>query len=74
MEDHKQQPKLNTIPAQAYWDRHAVTYAQKPIADLPAYEEKLHRVRSVLRATDRVLEIGCGTGGTARKLKPDIVI
>lgn len=55
-----------------FWDRHAPKYAKKPIADPTAYEEKLSRVRSLLRVTDHVLEIGCGTGGTALRLAPGI--
>ncbi len=51
--------------AQAFWDRIAPKYARKPLADQAAYEEKLAAVRSKLADTDRVLEIGCGTGSTA---------
>ena len=58
------------MSATYFWDRHAAEYAKKPIADPTAYEEKLTRVRSLLRATDHVLEIGCGTGSTARRLAP----
>lgn len=58
------------MTAQAFWDRRAAKYAKKPIADVPSYEEKLSRVTALLRPTDRVLEIGCGTGGTARKIAP----
>jgi len=58
------------MTAQAFWDRHAPKYAKKPIADVTAYEEKLSCVTAVLRPTDRVLEIGCGTGGTGRKIAP----
>ena len=54
--------------SQAFWDRQAPKYAKKPIADQNAYEEKLQRIRSVLRPADRILEIGCGTGGTARNI------
>lgn len=54
--------------AQTFWDRQAPKYAKKPITDPTAYEEKLQRIRSVLRPTDRILEVGCGTGGTARKI------
>ena len=58
------------MTAQAFWDRQAPKYARKPIADVTAYEEKLRCVTAILRPTDRVLEIGCGTGGTARKIAP----
>ncbi len=56
--------------AQSFWDNIAPKYAQKPVPDLAAYEEKLARVSSLLRSTDRVLEIGCGTGTTALRLAP----
>jgi len=68
MQDPVPRSKENNMSAQAFWDRQAIKYAKKPIADLTAYEEKLQRIRSVLRPTDRILEIGCGTGGTARKI------
>ncbi len=54
----------------SFWDRIASKYAKKPIADLDAYEAKLALVRSELKASDRVFEIGCGTGTTALKLAP----
>ena len=54
--------------AQSFWDRIAPKYARKPIADVPAYERKLARVASLLRPSDRVLELGCGTGSTALRL------
>ncbi len=37
-----------------------------------AYHAKLARVRRHLRPSDRILEIGCGTGGTARALARDV--
>jgi len=58
--------------AQSFWDRIAPKYARKPIGDPAAYEEKLSHVRALLHATDRVLEIGCGTGSTALRLAPGV--
>lgn len=51
-----------------FWDKIAPKYAKKPISDPASYEEKLARVRGLLQPDDRVLEIGCGTGGTALRL------
>jgi len=47
-----------------FWDRSAKKYASAPIKDIPAYEYTLDRTRSYLMPTDRVLELGCGTGST----------
>lgn len=57
--------------AEVFWDRHAPKYIAKPIADQPSYEAKLNHVRSLLRPTDKVLEIGCGSGNTALQLAPN---
>lgn len=57
---------------QRFWDRIAPKYARKPIADPAAYEAKLARLGTLLRATDRILEIGCGTGSTALRLAPGV--
>lgn len=54
-----------------FWDDLAVKYAATPIRDLEAYEYTLGRTRSYLRETDRVLEIGCGSGSTALDLAGD---
>ncbi|KAJ55290.1 hypothetical protein ACMU_11365 [Actibacterium mucosum KCTC 23349] len=56
----------------AFWDKIADKYAARPIADMDAYEYTLNRTRSYLGADDHVLELGAGTGGTARLLAPGV--
>ncbi len=51
-----------------FWDGLAVKYAAKPIDDIDAYEAKLKDLSGYLNATDKVLEVGCGTGSTALRL------
>jgi ubiquinone/menaquinone biosynthesis C-methylase UbiE len=55
-----------------FWDRIANRYAARPIKDLAAYEAMLADAAGRLRAADRVLEIGCGTGSTAIRLAPHV--
>lgn len=55
-----------------FWDKIAVKYAARPVADPGAYAETLERTQSYLKRTDRVLEVGCGTGTTALKLAPAV--
>ena len=54
----------------AFWDKIARKYAAKPVDDPDAYEDTLSLTRAHLSETDRVLELGCGTGTTALKLAP----
>ena len=53
-----------------FWDRVARKYATDTIKDMAGYERTVERTRDLLQGTDRVLEIGCGTGTTALKLAP----
>ena len=43
----------------------AARYARNPVSDPEAYETKLARTDAYLKASDRVLEVGCGTGTTS---------
>lgn len=61
-------PALTRKSPSDFWDRIAQKYAKRPIADLTAYEAKLADLAERLKPSDHVLEIGCGTGGTALRL------
>lgn len=51
-----------------FWNRTSRKYARGAIADPAGYERTLDRTKALLRADDRVLELGCGTGTTALRL------
>lgn len=53
-----------------FWNRIAKSYANKPVADIQAYEFKLNKIRDELNQDMNVMEFGCGTGSTALKLAP----
>lgn len=53
-----------------FWDKVADRYAARPIKDPAAFDAMLADVAGRLRPTDRVLEIGCGTGSAAIRLAP----
>ncbi|CAI4215935.1 unnamed protein product [Parascedosporium putredinis] len=53
-----------------WWDGHARSYAKKPVSDEAGYQRTLKRVTGFLKPTDRVLELGCGSGSTALNLAP----
>ena len=55
-----------------FWDRIARKYARDPIKDMPGYTRTLECTRRLLRETDTVLELGCGTGTTALALAPSV--
>jgi ubiquinone/menaquinone biosynthesis C-methylase UbiE len=53
-----------------FWDRVARKYAARPVGDPEAYHATLERTKAHLKADQRVLEVGCGTGTTALILAP----
>ena len=55
-----------------FWDRIAPRYARMPIRNADDYQATLEKTRGYLRPEDTGLEIGCGTGGTARLLAPHV--
>ena len=55
-----------------FWDKTARKYAQSPIRDMDAYTYTLNRTRSYLKPSDKVLELGCGTGSTALLLAENV--
>ncbi|MFY0596998.1 MAG: class I SAM-dependent methyltransferase [Cognatishimia sp.] len=60
------------VNAEAFWDRIAPKYAKSPIKNMDSYEYTLGRTCSYLKSTDRVLEIGAGTGSTALLLADSV--
>ena len=58
--------------ATRFWNRLARRYAARPIGDSEAYERWLARLRTFLKPSDRVLEVGCGTGTTALLLGKNV--
>ncbi len=55
-----------------FWDRMARRYSKTPIKDEASYERKLAQTREHLRAEHQLLELGCGTGGTALRHAPSV--
>lgn len=58
--------------SQQFWDEQAPNYAASTIKDQAGYEASLERVRAHLKPDDHVLELGCGSGMTARLLAPHV--
>lgn len=57
---------------QLFWNRFAERYAARQIKDVAAYEALIADAASRLTPDDTVLELGCGTGGTAIRLAPNV--
>lgn len=63
---------MSTANDAGFWDRSSRRYARSPISDQAGYERTLERTRLLLKPTDKVLELGCGTGTTALRLAGDV--
>ena len=53
-----------------FWDKIAVKYSKRPVADEAAYQKKLQVTREYFEPHMNVLELGCGTGTTAISHSP----
>lgn len=59
---------MSTASDARFWDRASRKYSKPKISDMEGYERTLERTRALLGSSDRVLELGCGTGTTALRL------
>ena len=61
---------MKKTDGQKFWNKFANRYAARRIKDEAAYEALVSDASARLKKSDKVLEIGCGTGGTAIRLAP----
>ncbi|KXX76305.1 NADH dehydrogenase [ubiquinone] 1 alpha subcomplex assembly factor 5 [Madurella mycetomatis] len=51
-----------------FWNRAAESYSKSAVSDETAYQCTLDETRKLLKPSDSILELGCGTGTTALHL------
>ena len=68
----KQQRTRQVTNLATFWNKIAAKYAQDPVLDEAAYNFTCERSISYLRPEFRALEIGCGTGSTALRLRAHV--
>ena len=56
----------------SFWDKCAREYAAKPIKNMDGFNQTAEAVRAHLNKTDKVLEVGCGTGTRALLFAEDV--
>lgn len=62
----------HAAPDARFWDSVAERYAKKPLPNPEATARKLAITRALLRPTDRLLDLGCGTGTILLELAPHV--
>lgn len=55
-----------------FWDRLSDRYYSLPIADEASYRKKIEVTQALMRPDMKLLEFGCGTGGTAITHAPHV--
>lgn len=58
--------------AQKFWDRAANTYDQEEKKDQRTYLKIIEKTRTYLKASDIVLDFGCGTGQVSNEIAGDV--